>query len=275
MSTYHVPVLLQSVLTALHIQPGKLYVDATVGGGGHAQAIVEKGGKVLGLDQDPDALAACPRLDNLVLARSNFIHLGQVVEEHAWTPLSGILIDLGVSLHQLKTAHRGFSFQFSGPLDMRMDPDLPHTAATLVNSLSEKQLSELFERYGEERSSKSIARRIVSARPIESTEELAALVGTPDQNRRIFQALRIAVNDELGALIQVLPECLALLEKGGRLAILTFHSLEDRIVKDQFREWEKAGKVILPGPQPVVADEVELEKNPQSRSAKLRYIEKI
>ncbi len=288
MSGFHTPVLLQSVCTLLNVQPGRKYVDATLGGGGHTAAIVELGGRVLGLDQDPDAIAACrsaeafqPALASaqadpqLVLVRANFIHLSKVVQQHSWQPLWGILLDLGVSLHQLVTPQRGFSFQSVGPLDMRMDPDLPNSAATLVNVLTVKQLEQLFREYGEEPAATAVARRIVSARPLATTDELARILTDAHQRRRVFQSLRIAVNDELAALSAVLPQAFDLLHPGGRLVIISFHSLEDRIVKNQFSAWIRSGRAVSLTDPPVTPGPEEISANPHAQSAKLRSIEKI
>ena len=229
---YHNPVLLQSACHFLAVKPGGHYVDCTLGGGGHAAEIIRLGGLVLGLDQDPEALQACPDLEGLTKVQSNFIHLAEVVSAHHWQPVSGILLDLGVSEHQINTPGRGFSFQTSGPLDMRMDPSLPNTAATLVNQLSVNQLASLLKDYGEIPVAKTLATKIVAARPLTTTDQLAKI--TNKWSRQAFQALRIAVNDELGALEQVLSEGQEILASEGRLVVISFHSLEDRIVKHTF-----------------------------------------
>lgn len=234
---YHNPVLLQSACHFLAVKPGGHYVDCTLGGGGHTAEIIRQGGKVLGLDQDPDAISACLALPkplgeggpDLILVQSNFIHLAEVVSTHHWQPVLGILLDLGVSEHQINTPSRGFSFQESGPLDMRMDPNLPNTAATLVNQLSVNQLTSLFKDYGEIPVAKTLAVKISVARPLVTTDQLAKITGK--WSRQAFQALRIAVNDELGSLEQVLSEAQEILDPEGRLVIISFHSLEDRIVK--------------------------------------------
>lgn len=226
---YHNPVLLQSACHFLAIKPGGHYVDCTLGGGGHTAEIIRLGGLVLGLDQDPEALQACPDLESLTKIQSNFIHLAEVVSTHNWQPVLGILLDLGVSEHQINTPGRGFSFQESGPLDMRMDPNLPNTAATLVNQLSVSQLTSLFKDYGEIPVAKTLAVKIVAARPLVTTDQLAGITGK--WSRQAFQALRIAVNDELGSLEQVLSQAQEILAPEGRLVVISFHSLEDRIVK--------------------------------------------
>lgn len=283
MSEYHIPVLLQSVCTLLDIKPGRKFVDATFGGGGHASAIVDLGGYLLGLDQDPDAfnealqpaLALAKAENRFIQVRSNFIHLEKVVKSHNWQPLWGVLFDLGVSYHQLATPQRGFSFQSVGPLDMRMDPDLPNTAATLVNVLTKKQLESIFTDYGQEPAAASIAKKIIDSRPLESTDELARILFDSNQRRRVFQSLRIAVNDELTALATALPQAFDILETGGRLVVISFHSLEDRIVKDQFMVWEKSGHARSLITKPIVPTPEEMMENSRSKSAKLRAIIKI
>ena len=234
---FHNPVLLQTACDYLAVQPGGHYVDCTLGGGGHAAEIIRQGGLVLGLDQDPEALNACPDLDGLTKVQTNFIHLAEIVAQYQWQPVAGILFDLGMSQHQVEQGSRGFSFQKNGPLDMRMDPTLTNTAATLVNKLSVNQLSSLFRDYGEIPVAKTLATKIVLARPLTTTDQLANITGQK-WSRQAFQALRIAVNDELGALQTVLPQTREILAPGGRLVIISFHSLEDRIVKRYFKDWQ-------------------------------------
>jgi 16S rRNA (cytosine1402-N4)-methyltransferase len=271
---YHIPVLLQSACELLEVQPGCRYIDATFGGGGHSREIINRGGQVLGLDQDPDAIAACPQLDHLILVQSNFIHLSEVSARYHWQPACGVLFDLGVSWHQLAVPERGFSFQSSGPLDMRMDLSLPHTAATLVNSLDEKQLTHILSTFGELSNAKSLAHRIIDHRPIDTTDQLAAILRYPDIQRKVFQSLRVAVNDELNAISTALPQALAILANNGRIVVISFHSLEDRIVKNQFRLWQeqKLGKVLTPNP--ITPSLEEISANPHSKSAKLRAFKK-
>jgi 16S rRNA (cytosine1402-N4)-methyltransferase len=288
MGEYHVPVLLQQVCTLLKVEPGKRYIDATLGGGGHAAAIIRLGGKVLGLDQDPDAIQAClsaeafqPALasakadPDLVLVQKNFIHLQEAAKEIGWTPVQGIIIDLGVSSHQISTPDRGFSFQLNGPLDMRMDPSLSVTAADLINVLSLKDLTKIMRDFGEVASAENLCRRIIAARPVKTTTQLARILPGPDVRRQVFQALRIAVNDELGALKEVLPQALSLLIPEGRLTVISFHSLEDRLVKKQFLTWENQGMGKILTPKPIQADVEEIMANPKSKSAKLRAFQKI
>jgi 16S rRNA (cytosine1402-N4)-methyltransferase len=274
MGEYHVPVLLQSVCTLLKVEPGKRYIDATLGGGGHAAAIISFGGEVLGLDQDPDALSACPDLDHLIKVRANFIHLREVAEAHQWFPVDGVVFDLGVSSHQISAPRRGFSFQSDGPLDMRMDPSLSATAADLINVLSLKDLVKIMRDFGQVPSAESLCRRIIAARPVTTTGQLARILPGPDIRRQVFQALRIAVNDELGALKEALPQALSLLIPGGGLVVISFHSLEDRLVKTQFSDWNSQGKGKILTPKPVTADELEIQTNPKSKSAKLRAFQK-
>ncbi len=303
----HVPVLLKEVLHFLQPRSGGRYIDATVGGGGHAEAILEASapdGRLLGLDADPDALRRSQRRlqrfeRRVVLVHANFDSLQSIAEREGFVPADGVLMDLGVSADQLEDADRGFSFLRPGPLDMRMDPSLPHTAADLVNILDEEDLARLIRAYGEEPRAHRIARAIVRARPIYTTTELADLIARVVPRRpgqrlhpatRVFQALRIAVNDELGALERALPQAVAVLRPGGRLAVITFHSLEDRIVKHFFRR--EARDCICPPRQPVctcghkaqvriltskpvVPGQEEIRANPRSRSAKLRVVEKL
>jgi len=234
--TYHNPVLLQEAVTFLAVRQGSHYVDCTLGGGGHTAKIIRQGGLVLGLDQDPEALQACPDLEGLTKVQSNFIHLKEVVKANSWQPVLGILLDLGVSEHQINTPGRGFSFQSQGPLDMRMDPTLPNTAGALVNQLPVEQLTSLFQDYGEIPAAKSLAAKITSARPLTTTDQLAHITGK--WSRQAFQALRIAVNDELGALTEVLAQAQEILAPQGRLVIISFHSLEDRIVKQTLKNMQ-------------------------------------
>lgn len=303
----HVPVLLDAVLTYLAPRPGGVYIDATVGGGGHAEAILEASapdGRLLGIDADPDALGRSHRRlhrfgHRVVLVQGNFDHLAAIAKRHGFVPADGILMDLGVSSDQLENAARGFSFAKEGPLDMRMDPSLPHTAADLVNTLAEDELARLIRTYGEEPHARRIARAIVAARPIRTTTQLADLIAQVVPRRRgqrlhpatrTFLALRIAVNDELGALERALPQALEILRPGGRLVVIAFHSLEDRIVKQFFQR--EARDCICPPRQPictcghkarvrvltrkpVTPSPEEIAQNPRSRSARLRAVEKI
>ena len=305
----HIPVLLDEVLAELKVRPGSSIIDATLGGGGHTAPILEHSkpdGRVLGLDADPAAVRrVTQRLHTAVttgrldIVQTPFEQIGQVAVDHGFTAVDGILIDLGVSSFQLETADRGFSFLQDGPLDMRFDLDQVLTAHEIVNTWDEVELADIIYRYGEEHRSRRIARQIVAQRPLDSTAELAAVVERAVGGRRgkrihpatqTFQALRIAVNRELSQLEQVLPQCLALLKTGGRLAVISFHSLEDRIVKQWMQQeasdWVRdeyslyGGHTRRPTIQlvtrrPITAGEVERQANPRSRSAKLRVAEKL
>lgn len=286
--------MLKEALRDLQIKKGRWYVDCNLGGGGHTTGILEAGGNVLGIDLDPDAIWEVTKnlkhyLDEgkLKLANTNFANIADAVKDNGVVQVSGVLFDLGVSTHQLEEAQRGFSFNADAPLDMRMDNSKGVSAKDLVNGLYEKELAELFWKLGEENFSKPIAREIVKYREkksIETTNELAQIVlsvrrRSPNDRThpatRIFQALRIAVNDELNSLKEALPNAFSVLEPGGRIAVISFHSLEDRIVKNYFKEldMQKAGKLITE--KPIETSEEEASENPRSRSAKLRVIEKI
>ncbi len=296
-NTYHTTVLLKETIDALNIKAGEKYIDATLGGGGHTGLILDKGGIVLGIDADQDALDYVGnelkvksekfKVDkDLVLAKGNFKDIDIIAKEFGFERVAGAVFDLGVSSHQLETAERGFSFQNAGPLDMRMDRDLNVKAADLVNILTKGELYELFTKLGEERFARSISDGIVSSRlvhPIQSTSELVEIVRSVvpgykhniNPATKVFQALRIAINDELNSLKEALPKAFALLETKGRLAVISFHSLEDRIVKNQFKEFSEAGVGIIITKKPVTPTFSEIEKNKRSRSSKLRVIEKI
>jgi 16S rRNA (cytosine1402-N4)-methyltransferase len=308
----HQPVLAEEVMKMLAPRPGSLHVDCTVGGGGHTERILEAAspdGRVLGLDADPAAIARVgERLarfgDRLVLRQANFRSLGEVAPDAGFGAVDGILLDLGLSSFQLADTGRGFGFRAGGPLDMRFDPTRGEPASALVARLDEAALVDLFRRYGEEPHARRIARAIVDGRraePIATAEQLAALVERAVPRRpgprgrihpatRVFQALRIAVNGELDALEEVLAASLALLRPGGRLVVLSYHSLEDRIVK-RFVAAERRGCTCPPvvpvcvcgrasrlrtvGPQPAVPNEAEVAANPRSRSARLRTAERL
>jgi 16S rRNA (cytosine1402-N4)-methyltransferase len=286
--------LLAEVVAGLLPRPGGRYIDGTVGGGGHAAAILEASapdGRLLGIDCDPAALTAAaarlaPYSDRVTLVRGSFREIGRLATTSGLVQVQGVLLDLGVSSYQLDTPERGFSFQASAPLDMRLDPDAPVTAAHLVNDLPEQELADLIFRYGEERASRRIARAIVEARrrkPIATTDELAAIVSRALGGRRgrihpatrTFQALRIAVNDELASLEAALPQIVELLAAGGRMAIISFHSLEDRIVKHFMRAEAQAGRLRIITRKPIEASSEEQQINPRSRSARLRVAERM
>ena len=293
MSAYHTPVMLGEVLEHLDVQKDKWYVDCNVGGGGHTGAILDKGGCVLGIDLDKDAIDEVEKSHQssvlshkLILVQSNFAKIKEICEEKNITP-NGILFDLGVSTHQLEEPGRGFSLSKDAPIDMRMDQGFGASAKDLVNGLHAGELEELFLKYGEDFQAKRIARAIVEARkekPIETTSELAEIVAGASFRKkgdrihpatRIFQALRIAVNDELNSLKEALPVSFEALALGGRLVVINFHSLEDRIVKNYFRELEEAGVAKVLTDKPVTPTVEEIARNPKSRSAKLRVIEKL
>ncbi|MDW8151470.1 MAG: 16S rRNA (cytosine(1402)-N(4))-methyltransferase RsmH [Candidatus Bipolaricaulota bacterium] len=280
---FHEPVLLQEVLGFLDPRPGKVLVDATVGTGGHAEALLARGARVIGIDQDPQSLALAharlhPFGERFLPVRGNFRRLREILGGLGIARVDGILFDLGLSSLHLSQAERGFSFQHEGPLDMRLDPDNPVCAADLVNGLPEGELARILREYGEERYAERIAREIVRSRPLRTTTELARLVARcypPGDYRvhpatRTFQALRIAVNDELSALREALPQALELLAPGGVLCAIAFHSLEDRIVKRVLREAARAGRVRLLTKKPVRPSREEVARNPRARSARLR-----
>ncbi|MBI4357917.1 MAG: 16S rRNA (cytosine(1402)-N(4))-methyltransferase RsmH [Candidatus Omnitrophica bacterium] len=291
----HKPVLVDSVLSCLNLRPGCVVVDATVGGGGHAEAILKAigpNGTLIGLDQDEKALERTQdRLrqveGRVFLRHENFRHLDQVLSSLHFKSVHAVLLDVGVSSEQLEDPGRGFSFQSDAPMDMRMDERIRRSARDLVRDLSDRDLQSIFRQFGEERRARRIAQAIVRERarkPIETTRALRELIEklTPLRYRfsrihpatRVFQALRIVVNDELGALEEALPKAVGALEKEGRLAVITFHSLEDRIVKRFFvqKKTEGVGKIITK--KPIRPTEEEVEENPRARSAKLRVIER-
>ena len=306
LQTPHVSVLYHEILHTLCPQsPGK-YVDATVGAGGHAWGILKESqpaGTLLGLDLDPQALEiASQRLaifeGRYRLVQASYTTLTHQLQNIGWDQVNGILLDLGVSSMELDNPKRGFSFQAEGPLDMRFDPTNPTTAGDLVNHLTEAELSDMIWRFGDEPQSRRIARAIVQARPIHTTRQLAEVIQSATRGprerihpaTRTFQALRIAVNRELDAIGELLPQAVSALAPGGKLAIIAFHSLEDRMVKNYFRQ--ESTDCLCPPAQPVctcghraslrlitrhaiTASEEEIQSNPRSRSARLRAVEKL
>jgi 16S rRNA (cytosine1402-N4)-methyltransferase len=300
----HVTVLLQETIDSLNVKAGGRYIDGTLGGGGHTAEILKRApdSQMLVLDADPSALErAAGRLtafgSRIKFANRNFADLIEIARAQNFTEVDGIVLDLGLSSDQMDDAQRGFGFMAGGPLDMRFDPTSGESAAELVNTLDQDELADLIYRYGEEPASRKIARSIIAARPIHSAEQLGAVIekaigrkGRLHPATLTFQALRIAVNDELGSLMKVLPQAVELLKSGGRLAIISFHSLEDRIVKEYFRS---ASQVYLPRAddplgivrrepvlkvitrKPIVPTVEEVEANSRSRSAKLRVAEKV
>ncbi len=304
----HKPVLFRETIEGLAIRPDGIYLDGTAGGGGHSRAIAErlKTGRLIAVDQDPDAIAVLKeRLGGfscVTVVQNNFSNIKEIAEQQQIDRLDGVLLDIGVSSHQLDTPERGFSFHANAPLDMRMSQS-GTTATDLVNTLSWQSLAEIFSRYGEEKFSRSIAQAIVAARqnaPILTTDQLTEVIrsaipakvrregGHP--SRKVFQALRIAVNGELDALSRGLDSAFEILSPGGRLAVITFHSLEDRMVKQRMAKWcegctcppdfpvcvcGKKPQAALVNRKPIEASPQELEENPRSRSAKLRVCEKL
>ena len=281
----HVPVLYYEVMAALNIIANGTYIDGTLGGGGHAQGMLERSspaGRLLGLDRDPRALEiAQQRLQafagRLIVVNRSFAAIGEVARAHGFTQADGILLDLGLSSLQLADPARGFSLLSDGPLDMRFDPTHILQADEIVNHWSEHELADMVYRYGEEPRSRQIARAIVRNRPLHSTTELAAVIARGAQRRgrihpatRTFQALRIAVNDELTEIERALPQSVELLQRGGRLAVIAFHSLEDRLVKNFMRAQQQAGLLSILTKKPLTATAAEASANPRSRSAKLR-----
>ena len=311
---YHIPAMLRETIQGLNIQPDGLYVDVTFGGGGHSRAILQQlseQGKLYSFDQDLDTLQNAMHQDNWQFVHSNFRYLRNFMDYYGVEQIDGLLGDLGVSFHHFDCPERGFSFRFSAPLDMRMNQTGGKTAADILNSYSEEDLARVLYMYGEMNNSRQIAKKIVKARgqkAIERTEELVAVVigktpsiplqggrdgqeldipaGAKKELAKLFQALRIEVNDEMGALREMLLAAKDLLKPGGRIAILTYHSLEDRMVKNFLRSGNLEGKIekdfygnIL-SPFKVIekgltASAEEVERNPRARSAKLRVAEKL
>ena len=298
---YHVPVLLQEVIDGLSIRPNGVYVDCTFGGGGHSLEILKHlgaDGRMIVFDQDADARKNVPADDRIIFVPHNFRHLQRFCRLHKITQVDGILADLGVSSHQFDTADRGFSTRFEGDLDMRMDQRQEITAFTVVNTYTEQQLHKLFEQYGEVTNSKTLAKTIVQVRKTVSLKTISnfkqalhsIVKGNPNKYfAQVFQALRIEVNDELGALKDMLQQVPPLLKPAGRVAIITFHSLEDRIVKNFFRkgnfedeevETDAFGRATTTPPlkaitkKPIVPTEAEMKRNPRARSARLRVAER-
>ncbi|SMB94298.1 16S rRNA (cytosine1402-N4)-methyltransferase [Thermanaeromonas toyohensis ToBE] len=291
----HEPVLLPEVLRFLNPQPGEIVVDATVGGGGHAYALLERlqpGGFLLGLDRDAEAIRAAslklkPFGTKVKLFQASFSLLPSILEQEGLKGVDGLLFDLGVSSYQLERVERGFTYQAEAPLDMRMDRRQDLTAAEIVNTWPEEELARILKEYGEERWASRIARFIVKARqrtPIRTTLQLVEIVKAaiparfrrtgPHPARRTFQALRIAVNDELGELQRTLAKLDRLLNPGGRVVVISFHSLEDRIVKHAFKDF--SGKLLeILTPKPVVPSLEEIKRNPRARSAKLRAAQRV
>ena len=298
-SNYHIPVLLNETIENLNIKPDGIYVDCTFGGGGHSHAILQhlnEKGKLIAFDQDEDAKKNLPEDERVIFVPQNFRHLQRFLRLHKIMAVDGILADLGVSSHQFDEAERGFSIRFDAALDMRMDQRQQLTAADILKRSSEQQLHKMLEQYGEVTNAKTLAKTIVQKRelaPLKTIEEFkqaihAVVKGNPQKYfAQVFQALRIEVNDEFGTLKELLQQVPAVLKPGGRVAIITFHSLEDRIVKSFFKtgsfdevtidevygtRTENVFTVITK--KPIVSSLTEIKQNPRSRSAKLRVAEK-
>ena len=302
----HKPVLYQEIIHALQPRNGGRYVDGTLGAGGHARGILEActpDGLLLGLDVDPQALALAretlaPYEGRIHLVQASHITLSQQLAALKWDSIDGIVLDLGASSMQFDNAERGFSFMQDGPLDMRFGINAVMSAEEIVNTFDERELADIIFRYGEDRDSRKIAKAIVMNRPLRTTRELVAVIEKASPRRgdklhpatQTFQALRIAVNDELAAVEKTLPQAVAALKSGGRCAVISFHSLEDRIVKEYFREQskdlinppyeriyevERKALVQLVNKKPILPSEEEIKENPRARSSKLRVIEKL
>lgn len=302
----HQPVLYHEIIHALRPQQDKKFIDGTVGAGGHAKGILEASnptGMLLGFDLDPQALALAQEVlaqfgTRVILVHANYSSLPAQMNRLNWQNADGILLDLGMSSMQVDAANRGFSFQTSGPLDMRFDPEQKMSAGILVNELPQEELSEILYRYGEERRARQVAKAIVNARPLRTTSELAEVIARATSSgrkgihpaTRSFQALRIAVNRELESLEAFLPQAVAALVEGGRLAIISFHSLEDRLVKQFFQR--ESIDCLCPPRQPICTcghrasirvitkkpirpQESEIQANPRARSARMRVAEKL
>lgn len=305
---YHVPALLEQSLAALDLRPSGVYVDCTLGGGGHSRAILARidaaqGGRLVSFDQDRAAIdraATDPDFEGnaaFTAVLGNFRFLRNFLRFYGAEEVDGILADLGVSFHHFDDPSRGFSFRWEGPLDMRMNRNASRSAATLLQEATEEQLADIFHLYGELRQARKIARAIVNARreaPVDTVERLLSIVNpliNPRQEKKelaqLFQALRIVVNDEIEALRELLTQSIAALKPGGRLAVITYHSLEDRLVKNFMKtgnlegkmEKDFFGKALTPlkclTSKPIIPDQEEMERNPRSRSAKLRVAIKL
>lgn len=294
---YHTTVLLHEAVDGLAIKENGVYVDATFGGGGHSRLILEKlgpEGRLIAFDQDSDAWKNKPDDDRLIPVTENFKYLRRFLRLHGHSEVDGILADLGVSSFQFDTAERGFSTRFEGPLDMRMDKRGELTAADIIRTYSEPQLHQLFEQCGEVRNSRQLAKHIVSQRGVQKVQTIGALKamlvpvvrGVPNKYlAQVFQALRIEVNDELGVLKELLQQSAQSLKPGGRLSIISFHSLEDRLVKQYIKRgrWDEPNEYeeVAPPPmrpvnaKPIEPTEAEVKSNPRARSARLRIGEKL
>jgi len=297
---YHIPVLFNESLEGLAIQPNGIYVDCTFGGGGHSGGILnklDKKGRLIAFDQDADAERNLPKDERVLFIPQNFRYIHRFLRLHGIDQVDGVLADLGVSSHQFDEGDRGFSIRFAGPMDMRMDQRQTTTAATIIKTYSEQQLHKIFEQFGEVTNSKTLAKHIVQQRmhlPFSTIEQFKAMIspvvkGNPNKYlAQVFQALRIEVNDEMGALKTLLEQLLLVLKPGGRAAIITFHSIEDRMVKNFFKQGsfeevaenpfemnKKENLFYVINKKPITAGAIELKQNKRSRSAKLRVAERV
>lgn len=297
---YHLPVLLIEAIEGLHINPAGVYVDCTFGGGGHSREILKqlgKEGRLVAFDQDEDAKKNLPDDPRVIFVPHNFRHLQRFLRLHKIEKVDGVLADIGVSSHQFDEADRGFSTRFDAAMDMRMDKRQELTAAVVLETYSEQQLHKLFEQYGEVTNAKSLAKNIVSARKITPLKTIsgfknavhASVKGNPNKYfAQVFQALRIEVNDELGALKEMLQQLPEVVKPGGRIAVISFHSLEDRIVKtffkhgtfdeepeNPFQQQTRHSPFRIVTKKPIVPSTQELKTNPRSRSSKLRLAERV
>jgi len=281
----HIPVLLKEAVHYLKIVPGSKYIDATIGLGGHARQIVKEGGELLGIDRDKETIKKlkAPE-DGKILTCGNFKNIDIIAKKHNFYNPAGILFDLGLSSWQIEKSKRGFSYRLNENLDMRYNLQTKIKASDILNKASKEELYEIFSKYGEEQHSRSIAESVVHARPIKKTGHLRKIIEKTIKKSqkdnlavtaRVFQALRIAVNDELESIKEGVDKAFALLRKKGRLVVISFHSLEDRIIKLQFRKWKEQKKGLLITKKPVRPQEKAIMKNPRARSARLRVIEKI
>jgi len=291
--TKHIPVLLEEVLSGLDLRPGKNIIDGTVGGGGHAESILQQiapGGKLLGLDKDEDAIRRTkqklkPFGDRATLVNDSYINVQKQTYDHGFRQIDGILLDLGFSSDQIEDSRRGFSFQSEGPLDMRFNPADSLTAEEIINSWNQEDLSKIFRQYGEERYAREIATAIIKARKsdrITTTTQLVKVIesvvrrkGKTHPATKVFQALRIAVNDEFETVKKGLEESIKVLSPNGRLAVISFHSLEDKIVKEIFKQKETEGLIKRINKKVIKSSYEEIRQNPRARSAKLRVVQKI
>lgn len=287
----HKPVLIQQILEFLNLKPGKKIIDCTFGFGGHSKEILKRikpGGKILAIEQDQELINQSVKEKRLILKKGNFKNLKKIAEENNFHSVDGILIDLGISSWHFDQSRRGFSFKGKEFLDMRLDSESSLTAEIIINEWSQEELIRIFKEYGQERFSNSVARRISQERKtkrIETTDQLNDLIsqsipgkykhGRIHYATKIYQALRIAVNQELDNLNEVLSQALEILNPKGRMAVVSFHSLEDRIVKHFFKNEAQKGILKILTKKPIVPEEDELNLNPRSRSAKLRVLEKI